>query len=721
MRAWRLREIVAALIAGGLVALLAWATGRSSDGRQNVEARMNVYQRLQVVGVALRSELDSLFEVARSVDASARAPARDETVPATWWFDGVSLKTAARSQAVYEPVTQYLAHTPAPDREREVLGPFPAADGTDIVVVRNRIGSAADASWSAAALPLDVLFESCGLHDLLRSGLDLELTEESAQRQQLLFRSRPEGLDDPVTLAVDLPGARWGLRAQPRAGWRESSALARWVLIATLGSCFTAAVMVLLHRRHELKEELDSLSRRFKAANEQLAEALVHREQAQADRLAVTQLDSATGLMNRAAFRDVIERELKAIRGGSASRLSVLVVRFDSLPEVTTTYGRDAADCTLREAAARFEAALGAGTTVARIGDLELAGCIIGLEEREAGERLMQQLEEQLSGPFRLAKQEIYLSKALGLRFQPDGFGYADEVIDQASLAAQEATQKKQARYAVFERQSRDRRASRLQLEADFRRSLVSGGLHLNYQPVVATENGRLAGFEALLRWQHPLEGVLAPDRFLPVVESMGLALELDRWVLRQAMLQARQWGLELERDFFISVNASAQHFARTTLAREVEDILAECGVPTERLRLEITENALLGDMKSASRVAAELRELGVQLYLDDFGTGYSSLSYLRLLALDYVKIDRSFITRMVSESKDFGMVKAIVDLVHYLEMQCVAEGVETREQHELLQVIGADWCQGYLFSKPVASDRAEQMLREPELQRRTA
>jgi EAL domain-containing protein (putative c-di-GMP-specific phosphodiesterase class I) len=205
------------------------------------------------------------------------------------------------------------------------------------------------------------------------------------------------------------------------------------------------------------------------------------------------------------------------------------------------------------------------------------------------------------------------------------------------------------------------------------------------------------------------------------VADSVGLMLEIDRLVLRQVALQARQWALDSQADFFLSFNLSPGHFARPEVATEVRQLLEECRVPAGRLRIEITESAIIGNIEAASRTAAQLRESGVKLCLDDFGTGYSSLNYLRVLPLDGLKVDRSFVERMVSDTRDFGVVKTIVDLAHYLQLYCVVEGVETSEQHELLQVLGADFLQGYLFSPAVPAEQAEQMLRAPTAVRRIA
>jgi EAL domain-containing protein (putative c-di-GMP-specific phosphodiesterase class I) len=272
-----------------------------------------------------------------------------------------------------------------------------------------------------------------------------------------------------------------------------------------------------------------------------------------------------------------------------------------------------------------------------------------------------------------------------------------------------------------FEPTTRERAITRLQLETDLRRGITSGGLCLHYQPIVTLDTRQLAGFEALLRWRHPLEGLLLPSRFLAVAESAHLLLDIDRWVMRQAVVQARQWGVELERSFFVSVNVSPQHFARQELVTEISELLREYKVPPERLHLEVTEGALISNLESATSVATELRSLGVHICLDDFGTGYSSLNHLRSLPLDSLKVDRSFVDRMVNNSKDFGVVKTIIDLAHYLELTCVVEGVESAEQNELLQVLAPDYGQGFLYSAALVADDAERFLRNSEPQQRAA
>jgi EAL domain-containing protein (putative c-di-GMP-specific phosphodiesterase class I) len=248
---------------------------------------------------------------------------------------------------------------------------------------------------------------------------------------------------------------------------------------------------------------------------------------------------------------------------------------------------------------------------------------------------------------------------------------------------------------------------SRLQLEADLDRAFDSGQLVLEYEPFIVPDTRAVAGFEALVRWNHPTEGRLMPGKFVPIALQAGLSHRLNDWLIREVARQAAAWRREGHEDFFINFNLSAEAFLRPNLADEIGAVLAEHDLPGSQLVVELTESTLIQDMRSAARTLQRLSDLGVGAWLDDFGTGYSSLSHLRSLPLKAVKIDRSFIERIEVDSRDFGFLKALIDLISYLGMQSIAEGIETATQFELLGLTTCDLYQGHYFCRSLPAAQA--------------
>jgi EAL domain-containing protein (putative c-di-GMP-specific phosphodiesterase class I)/GGDEF domain-containing protein len=649
---------------------------------------------------------------------AATAPedtADDRSPLIAWVFDGATLRPIGRQPETIAPITRSLSRLNPQRGPPRLLGPYPAADGRQFIIAFVP-DAHARSSWQAVGASLDDLLNRSGAGALMRAGIDISV--EDLTRRGTLFRVRAMPIPDPVRVPVDLPGTRWEIDGEPHAGWAKNP-LARWVLIALLGLGSGYGLFRLLDAPRRMHQSQTHLLTRIDAINATLADTLRAQELAEAQLTKYADIDAATGTASRRAFCESLERQLSRIRSDLNVELATIVVQFEQARVIATAFTHASLDEILREAAMRIAGLPGQRGTVGRVSDVELAGWIE--TSADTGyERTTGQIVEELSRPFTFAGLETYVSFAVGVSVTATGNTHAEDMLRQACAAAQEALSLGSARCVRFESTTRERTITRLQLETDLRRSLSGTGLCLHYQPIVALDTRELAGFEALLRWQHPLEGLLPPGRFLPVAESAHLMLEIDRWVLQEAVAQLHRWSFEKSSDFFLSVNVSPQHFARRGLVTEIAQLLRDFKVAPQRLRLEVTESALISDLKTAAVVAAELRSLGIRICLDDFGTGYSSLNYLRSLPLDSLKVDRSFVERMVSNNKDFGVVKTIIDLSHYLELTCIVEGVETSEQHELLQVLAPDFGQGFLYSQPITADRADQLLRSPESGRRT-
>jgi EAL domain-containing protein (putative c-di-GMP-specific phosphodiesterase class I) len=348
------------------------------------------------------------------------------------------------------------------------------------------------------------------------------------------------------------------------------------------------------------------------------------------------------------------------------------------------------------------------GAFLARVSDKDLALCL-RVDTQSADDALWPQLLAALDAPLKIDGREVYSTVTMGLARSADGYALAADLLDQASFAADQAAAGSD-HWAEFREDAHASRVSLLRLEADLQNAVKNDELRLRFQPIVSTATGAAVGFEALVRWQHPTESLLPPDRFIPLAEGSGQMRPISDWVVRQGIAHSKQWLGLREEPVYVSVNLSPRDLNREFCARLFERLEA-AGVPPEALCVEVTETAVVRDFRVAARLINELNERGVRVLLDDFGTGYSSLSYLRELPFHAVKIDKSFIQRMGTDARDFGLVRSIVSLVHYLGMQCVAEGIETQEQLDLLAMVDCDYAQGFLFSKPVAASEVPSLL----------
>jgi EAL domain-containing protein (putative c-di-GMP-specific phosphodiesterase class I) len=303
----------------------------------------------------------------------------------------------------------------------------------------------------------------------------------------------------------------------------------------------------------------------------------------------------------------------------------------------------------------------------------------------------------------------------MGIAPSATGYERAEDILRDADTAMYRAKSLGKARYEIFDKAMHARAINLLQMETDMRRALEREEFILHYQPIVALENFRLRGFEALVRWQHPERGFISPMDFIPVAEETGMIVQLGEWVMREACAQMNRWQkcFPLDHPLFITVNLSSKQFSQTQLISTFAAILEETGIRPQSVKLEITESVVMENIDTATDMLRQLRSLGVQLAIDDFGTGYSSLSYLHRFPIDTLKIDRSFVTRMANNPENVEIVRTIVMLAQVLGMDVVAEGVETKEQLKLLRDLRCEYGQGYYFSRPSHPSDAEKIIVE--------
>ncbi len=425
------------------------------------------------------------------------------------------------------------------------------------------------------------------------------------------------------------------------------------------------------------------------------------------------QHDALTGLPNRLLFQDRLAHALaQASRRGT--RVAVLYMDLDRFKHINDTLGHAAGDALLRLVAARLDSRIRGSDTLARLGGDEFTVVLDEISDTGDAMRVGSDLIEAMRAPFRVGARELYVTASMGMSLFPDDGADAGTLMANADVAMYRAKDLGRDNVQWFSAEMNELARERLDLENDLRRALGEGELDLHYQPQV-DGNGRIAGVEALLRWNHPALGNIPPDRFVPLAEESGLIVPIGEWVLRRACAQAAAWRRAGHHDLRMSVNVSAVQFKRADWVDTVRRALRDSSLDPAALELEITESLLLQSVQTTSANLFELRELGVGIAIDDFGTGYSSLSYLHRLPITTLKIDRSFV-REIDEAPRAGgevapVVRTIIALARNLGMSVVAEGVETPTQRQLLLELGCDWLQGFLLSHPLDASGTGRLL----------
>ena len=422
--------------------------------------------------------------------------------------------------------------------------------------------------------------------------------------------------------------------------------------------------------------------------------------------------DPLTGLPNRASLMAHLDVLLDA--APSRARPAVLFMDFDRFKIVNDSLGHAAGDLLLRAVAGRLAEAVAGDGLLGRFGGDEFAVVVESAPDAARLEALAHRITGALARPFVVHGREVFAGASVGIAVADESHETADELVRDADLAMYDAKLGGRARVARYTPALRTRADQRLTLEAELRRALAGDELRVHYQPICSMGTGACTGFEALVRWQHPARGLLAPGEFLPVAEDAGLMTELGEWVLRNACAQLAEWRARHGRrhpSLSVSVNLAAAQLVQPDLVPTVRDALAAAALPPDALRLEVTENILARDAEMAETVLHELDGLGVRLLMDDFGTGHSSLGYLHRFPMSTVKIDRFFVGRLDEQRECVEIVRAIVALAHALEMDVVAEGVERPEQRELLGAMGCEYLQGYLIAPPLPPQEAARHL----------
>lgn len=592
-------------------------------------------------------------------------------------------------------------------------------------VARSSAGEAPSSrGWSVAYADLDELIADSHLARLVDMGYDFELSqvEPRSARSRSFVGSSTELLTDAVAARIRLPaaaaipGSYLQVAIRPHAGWYPTTLLASEIgLLAFLAWLLAFGTHDLSHALQRSRAALGAARRRMHVINQQLAGEMQKRLNLQETFDHARFHDAFTGLPNRRYFMDQLDRALRDVRTKRRQRIAVIIVDIARFKLINDMLGHTAGDELMVQAARRFEKSTSAFEGVlARWGGDQFALLMLDVASTDAAVNIAGLLQEELRSPIELRRHRLVVAATVGVTCVDSGQQRAEDVVREADIALSVAKRQEAAKIVVYSPDMAGHAANLVSLEADLHVAMEKHELQLLYQPIVDLRTHKMVGAEALLRWRHPVESVLAPDRFLRTAEEAGLMVPITRWIILRVIKVAGEWlrRLPAAEKFFISVNLSPMAVRDPGLSEFVASLLRETQLPPSLLKFELTEAALIGNVGAARETLEQLHAMGIQLMLDDFGTGYSSLSYLQLFPFDFVKIDRPFVNRTTADRANTGMMAAMVQMAASLNLTAIAEIIETEVAATALRELGCDYGQGYYFSEPVEAEVALRWLR---------
>ena len=458
------------------------------------------------------------------------------------------------------------------------------------------------------------------------------------------------------------------------------------------------------HNERQVRIQMESLehvvasrTEGLEAANRQLRHLATH--------------DTLTGLPNRVLLEDRLQQAM--VHADRNQQLfSLLVCDLDRFKQINDSLGHRAGDTLLQEVALRLKGAVRAIDTVARLGGDEFVVILSAISDRGEAEMIARRAIEAFQTPITIDGIDVHTSPSIGIAYYPDDGASVETLIAHADAAMYCAKHDGRDKVQCYAPGMNEGISNKVRLDSDLHRALALGQFELHYQPKVDTATGAVRSAEALIRWRHPIRGLIAPSEFIPVAEECGLIAQISAWVLGEACRQTRAWQLQGLPFLRVGVNLSASEFRHGSLLETVGRALQEAGLEPRFLEVELTESVVMSNPEESVAILEQLSAMGVLVSVDDFGTGYSSMSYLRRLPIDKLKIDRAFINEITARPDDASIVQAIVSLAHSLRLKVVAEGVETAGQLQFLKNLGCDQYQGYLFSRPLSSVAFEELIR---------
>lgn len=482
-----------------------------------------------------------------------------------------------------------------------------------------------------------------------------------------------------------------------------------------------AAEVKVLQLNAELETRVKERTSQLEVANQELKQEIIERKRVESKLLEMALHDPLTGLPNRTLFMERLEQALNRTKQQSDYRFAVLFLDCDRFKVVNDSLGHLVGDELLIAFAKRVQGTLASQlepflsivTTLTRLGGDEFAILLEEIKDIGIATQVADRILKDLSHAFQLSKHEVFMSASIGIAPGNIDYEQPEYLLRDADTAMYRAKALGKARYHVFGPAMHQSAIQLLQLETELRKAVNQQEFIVYYQPIVALTTGKIAGFEALARWHHPQQGLVSPEKFIPVAEETGLITHIDTFVLREACQQLRIWQEQkiTQQPLTISVNLSGRQFSQPNLVEQIDEVIQTTQLHPQSLKLEITESAIIDNSQSAIWIIQELKKRQIQLSLDDFGTGYSSLSYLHCFPVNSLKIDKSFVKRMDGSQENMGLVPAIISIAHTMGINVIAEGIETPEQLAQLRALKCDFGQGYLFSKPVESKLAVKLI----------
>ena len=421
--------------------------------------------------------------------------------------------------------------------------------------------------------------------------------------------------------------------------------------------------------------------------------------------------DGLTGLANRTHIEEKLQDLLKQATRSNL-KFAVIFIDLDRFKIINDSLGHIVGDILLQKIATRMKAEIRDIDSVGRLGGDEFM-IILPHTNCDEAAVIAQRIYNNMKEPINVNGNELVVRLSIGIAMFPDDGNNTESLMKNADTAMYVCKSEKQSSHQFFTKDMNIRTKRRLQIENDLVKALKNDELFLNFQPQVNASDGRITGFEALLRWQHPVEGLLMPDRFIPIAEESPIMIEVDQWVLKRVCSWIRHWQSEIDHLVPVAVNISGTHFGIPQFAQSIRRLVEQSGIDMSLIEIELTETSLVKDIKKAMFELKILKSLGFRLAMDDFGTGYSNMSYLQQLPMDKLKIDYSFVSDLVTSTANQAIVQAIIMMADGFGFNVIAEGVETYEEAELLKKYGCDEFQGFLFSKPIPAQDVPGLLKQ--------
>lgn len=728
-----LLPLLAAVIVLSVGARLITLSVRERSQQLRVGAEHVVLRHATAIEEQLRGLSERAQQEARRVamqsgaDAGSAPPGSSSPAAGTFWTraDGSVLRAPAGAAGLAAGVAAEASaarpgHVPA---AAELFGPV--RYGSDWVVAARAPLKRGDpaSGWCVAYVSLDALLAQARFGSLVREGYDFELSQPdpASGHERQFFASQPGTLPQPASAAVARPAAAaavpfFTLAFRPREGWYPSRELAAEIgLLVLLAWAAAFAAYDLSHSLKRTQFLLATTRKRLHDVNQRLAGEIEQREMLQKSFEHARFHDAFTGLPNRRFFMDQLDRALREIRTRRRNRIAIVLIDIERLRLISDTLGHTAGDELLLQAAQRCQQILeGTEHLMARWGVDQLAVLVYQVESTAAAQVLADRLQQSSYQPFELRQHRLSVTSRAGFTCIDSGLQRTEEAVREADLALTVAREQQSQRALGYLPGMGGAAVSLVSLEADLHVALDRREFRLLFQPIVDLRGQRVVGAEALLRWRHPVEGLLTPDKFLALAEEAGVIVPVTRWIIQRVCRLAAEWRRRLPQgeDFYISVNLSAAVLRTPGLHEYVARVLDDTKVAPGNLKFELSEGGLINNASTARSVLEAFHAMGIELMLDDFGSGYSSLSYLQLFPFDYVKIDRPFVSRTGSERANNAITAAILQMASNLGLRAVAEVVETKAAAQTLLQMGCEYGQGYFFSPPVEAEEAFRQLR---------